>query len=111
MNYGTKLRTLLVVATCLNTALMATDVAQFHNETINLVYRIASVILNFIIVACATYYNNDFTIEGDTGTKITRQMKELRDHVPMTADEPEDAEILEDIEDEYIESEVQNGNE
>jgi hypothetical protein len=90
---------------------MATDVAQFHNETINLVYRIASVILNFIIVACATYYNNDFTIEGDTGTKITRQMKELRDHVPMTADEPEDAEILEDIEEEYIESEVQNGNE
>ena len=97
MNYGTKLRTLLVVATCLNTALMATDVAQFHNETINLVYRIASVILNFIIVACATYYNNDFTIEGDTGTKITRQMKELRDHVPMTADEPEDAETFEEV--------------
>lgn len=104
MNYGTKLRTLLVVATCLNTALMATDVAQFHNETINLVYRIASVILNFIIVACATYYNNDFTIEGDTGTKITRQMKELRDHIPMTAEEPEDSHIEE-------ESEVQNGDE
>ena len=97
MNYGTKLRTLLVVATCLNTALMATDVAQFHNETINLVYRIASVILNFIIVACATYYNNDFTVEGQTGTKITRQMKELRDHVPMTADEPEDAETFEEV--------------
>ena len=111
MNNGTKLRTVLVVATCLNTALMATDVAQFHNETLNLIYRIVSVILNFVIVACATYYNNDFTVEGQTGTKITRQMKELRDHVPMTTEEPEDAEVLEDIEDEYVESEVEHGAE
>ena len=82
---------------------MATDVAQFHNETINLVYRIASVILNFVIVACATYYNNDFTVEGETGTKITREMKELRDFVPQNVEEPEDAHVTE--------SEVQNGNE
>lgn len=75
MNTGTKLRTVLVVATCLNTALMATDVAQFHNETVNLIYRIASVILNFIIVACATYYNNDYTAAGAEGTGYTRQLK------------------------------------
>ena len=105
MNNGTKIRTILVIATCLNTALMATDVAQFHNETINLVYRIASVILNFVIVACATYYNNDFTVEGETGTKITREMKELRDHIPLTAEEPEDSFIEEE------ESEVENGEE
>lgn len=103
MNNGTIIRTILVIATCLNTALMATDVAQFHNETINLVYRIASVILNFVIVACATYYNNDFTVEGQTGTKITREMKELRDFVPQNVEEPEDAHVKE--------SEVQNGNE
>ena len=103
MNSGTKIRTILVIATCLNTALMATDVAQFHNETINLVYRIASVILNFVIVACATYYNNDFTVEAQTGTKITREMKELRDFVPQNVEEPEDAHITE--------SEVQNGDE
>lgn len=103
MNNGTIIRTILVIATCLNTALMATDVAQFHNETINLVYRIASVILNFIIVACATYYNNDFTVEAQTGTKITREMKELRDFVPQNVEEPEDAHITE--------SEVQDGNE
>ena len=95
MNIGTKIRTVLVIATCLNTALMATDVAQFHNETINLVYRIASVILNFIIVACATYYNNDFTVEAQTGTKITREMKELRDFVPQNVEEPEDSYIEE----------------
>lgn len=75
MNFGTQIRTLLVVATCLNTALMATDVAQFHNETLNLIYRIASVVLNFIIVACATYYNNDYSEEGCIGTGITRQLK------------------------------------
>lgn len=105
MNFGTQIRTLLVAATCLNTALMATDVAQFHNETLNLIYRIISVVLNFVIVACATYYNNDFTVEGDTGTKITREMKELRGHVPTTAEEPEDSHIVES------ESEVQNGDE
>ena len=75
MNKGTIIRTALVVATCLNTALMATDVAQFHNETVNLIYRIASVVLNFIIVACATYYNNDFTEEACLGTAYTRQLK------------------------------------
>ena len=95
MNNGTIIRTILVIATCLNTALMATDVAQFHNETINLVYRIASVILNFVIVACATYYNNDFTVEAQTGTKITREMKELRDFVPQNVEEPEDSYIEE----------------
>lgn len=103
MNNGTIIRTILVIATCLNTALMATDVAQFHNETINLVYRIASVILNFVIVACATYYNNDFTVEAQTGTKITREMKELRDFVPQNVEEPEDAHVTE--------SEAQNGDE
>ena len=79
MNIGTKIRTVLVVATCLNTALMATDVAQFHNETLNLIYRIISVILNFIIVACATYYNNDYSEEACIGTGVTRQMKAERD--------------------------------
>lgn len=75
MNNGTIIRTILVVATCLNTALMATDVAQFGNEKVNFVYRVISVILNFIIVACATYYNNDYTEAGAEGTGYTRQLK------------------------------------
>lgn len=79
MNTGTKIRTLLVVATCLNTALMATDVAQFHNETVNLIYRIISVVLNFIIVACATWYNNDYTAEACEGTGYTRMLKKDED--------------------------------
>lgn len=75
MNVGTKIRTVLAIATCLNTALMATDVAQFHNETVNFIYRILSVVLNFIIVACVTWYNNDYTPEACEGTGLTRQLK------------------------------------
>ncbi len=75
MNTGTKIRTILAVATCLNTALMATDVAQFHNETVNLIYRVLSVVLNFVVVACVTWYNNDYTPEACEGTGYTRMLK------------------------------------
>ena len=71
MNIGTKIRTVLAVASCLNTALMATDVAQFHNPTLDLIYRVVSVVLNFVIVACVTYFNNDYTPEGAEGTGLT----------------------------------------
>ena len=93
MNSGTIIRTVLAIATCLNTALLATDVAQFGNEKVNEAYKIISVILNFVIVACVTWFNNDYSVEADTHTKLMRQAKELRDYVPMTADEPEDSEV------------------
>lgn len=80
MNKGTIIRTVLVIATCFNTALMATDVAQFGNETLNLIYRILSVVANFVIVFCATYFNNDYSEEACIGTGVTRQLKaEKRD--------------------------------
>lgn len=75
MNNGTIIRTILVIATCFNTALMATDVAQFGNETVNLIYKILSVVANFIIVFCATYFNNDYSEEACIGTGMTRQLK------------------------------------
>jgi len=75
MNNGTIIRTILVVATCLNTALMSTDVTQFGNEKVNLVYRVLSVIANFVIVFCATWYNNDYTAAAAEGTGYTRQLK------------------------------------
>lgn len=80
MNKGTVIRTILVIATCFNTALMATDVAQFGNETLNLIYKILSVVANFVIVFCATYFNNDYSEEACIGTGVTRQLKaEKRD--------------------------------
>lgn len=96
MNSGTIIRTVLAIATCLNTALLATDVAQFGNEKVNEAYKIISVILNFVIVACVTWFNNDYSVEADTHTKLMRQAKELRNYVPMTVDEPEDSEVDED---------------
>lgn len=79
MNTGTKIRTILAIATCLNTALMATDVAQFNNATVDLLYRIVSVVLNFIIVACVTWFNNDYTPEACEGTGLTRMLKANED--------------------------------
>lgn len=87
MNFGTKIRTILAVATCLNTALMATDIAQFHNPTLDLAYRIVSVILNFVIVACATWYNNDFTPEAAVGTGLTRQLKNGEDGLDIVIED------------------------
>lgn len=75
MNNGTIIRTILVIATCFNTALMATDVTQFGNPTVNLIYKILSVVANFIIVFCATYFNNDYSEEACIGTGMTRQLK------------------------------------
>lgn len=72
---GTTLRTILAAATCLNTALLATDVAQFHNPTLDTIYKVASIVLNFIIVALATYFNNDYTEEARLHTGKMRLMK------------------------------------
>ena len=46
-----------------------------HNATLDLAYRIVSVILNFVIVACVTWYNNDYTPEACEGTGLTRMLK------------------------------------
>jgi len=87
MNFGTKIRTILAVATCLNTALMATDIAQFHNSSLDLAYRIVSVALNFIIVACVTWFNNDYTEAACEGTGLTRMLKSGNDGMDIVIDD------------------------
>ena len=87
MNFGTKIRTILAVATCLNTALMATDLTQFHNAKLDLAYRIISVILNFVIVACVTTFNNDYTPEACEGTGLTRMPKSEQDGLDIVIDD------------------------
>ena len=78
MNFGTRLRTVLAIATSLNTALMATDLTGFNNATLDTVYKIVSIILNFIIVACVTYYNNDYTEIAAEYTGMMRLEKEQK---------------------------------
>ena len=72
MNFGTKLRTVLAVATSLNTALMATDITEFNNPKLDIIYKVVSILLNFVIVSCVTYYNNDYT---ETACKYTGMMR------------------------------------
>lgn len=107
---GTILRTVLAVATSLNTALMATDLTGFQNEKVDFWYKIISIILNFIIVAIATYYNNDYTEEAIIGTDITRRLKDNPDiAVEITADEDYDEDDIEDPEE--PEAEPEDGDE
>lgn len=75
MNKGTILRTILAVAVSINTALAVTDVTSFENDKLNLIYKIASMVVNFIVVAINTYYNNDYTEEACVGTGMTRMLK------------------------------------
>ena len=100
MNIGTKIRTILVIVTSLNTALLATDLTGFNIAALDMAYKIASVVLNFIIVACATYYNNDYTEEACQGTGYARWLKAVRKGETFgdgLQDEPEIDEDAEDI--------------
>ena len=82
MNFGTKLRTVLAIATSLNTALMATDITSFNNPGLDIAYKVVSIILNFVIVACVTYYNNDYTEFAAEATGEMRAKKaELKGNV------------------------------
>lgn len=100
MNIGTKIRTVLVIASCFNTALMATDIAQFHNPKLDLIYKVLSVVANFIIVFCATWFNNDYTEEACRYTGLMRLEKASRNYDEITGedffDELDDVEEGED---------------
>lgn len=97
MNFGTKLRTVLAVATSLNTALMATDITEFHNTKLDIIYKVVSIILNFVIVACVTYYNNDYTELACEHTGEMRQKKaEYKGNVNGEYFHVDDEEVPED---------------
>lgn len=75
MNTGTKIRTALAIATSINMAIAAMDVAQFGNETANTIYKIFSMIANAIVVGLVAYYNNDYTKVAAEHTGAMRQEK------------------------------------
>ena len=109
MNFGTKLRTILAIATSLNTALMATDFTGFNNGTIDLIYKIVSIVLNFIIVACVTYYNNDYTEAACEFTGMMRLDKEQRKGIITGEDFYDDVEEI--IEEDFTEENFEEGEE
>lgn len=93
MNNGTKIRTIAFAVACVNQAISSVGAVDFGNATANMVYNIISVAVTIIAGAFALYYNNDFTVEGQTGTKITREMKALRNYEFETVEEPTDSEV------------------
>lgn len=101
MDNGSRLRTVLAIATSLNTALIATDLTGFQNEKVDFIYKIVSIILNFVIVAIATYFNNDYTEIAALKTGEMRQAKAEKntDYVgERFFDDDEDDDLNEDWE-------------
>ena len=97
MNFGTKIRTALAIATSLNTALMATDLTGFHNGTLDTIYKVVSIILNFVIVACVTYYNNDYTeIACETTGECRQRKAELKGDINGEYFHADEEEVPED---------------
>lgn len=100
MNKGTKIRTILrVVVSLQNTAVVLTASVQafaseYHIGWLTFAWAIFALVCNFIVDTVTTYYNQDYTPEGETGTLTTRQMKELKDYEWTPAEEPEDAEVI-----------------
>ena len=91
MNTGTRIRTALAVALALYTAFLKTDVTEFENATVNLIYQICMKMVTFAVIFLITYYNNDYTEEGAVGTQITREMKAMRNCTANQVEEPEDS--------------------
>lgn len=93
MNKGTKIRTIAFAIACVNQAIASIGAVDLGNHTANVIYNIISVAVTIIAGSFALYYNNDFTVEGATGTKITREMKALKDYEAETIEEPADSEV------------------
>ncbi len=81
MNNGTKIRTVLRIATSLqNAAVMVTAAVtalceQYHFTKLMVAWIIFTILCDFFISAITTYYNNDYTEEAALATGRMRQSK------------------------------------
>lgn len=98
MNTGTKIRTAAFAIACVNQAIASVGAVDLGNATANMIYNIISLSFTIIAGAFALYYNNDFTVEGMTGTQITREMKALRNQEYSYVEEPDDSFVIEESE-------------
>lgn len=97
MNKGTIFRTIARVIVSLNTAVYAVSVgiANLGFNKLTIAWAILTIAVDFAVAFVTTYYNNDYTAEGQTGTLVTREMKELANANWDYVEEPEDAEVIE----------------
>lgn len=81
MNKGTKIRTILRIATSLqNAAVMVTSAVtalceQYHFTVLMIVWIAFTIACDFFISAITTYYNNDYTEIACRNTGRMRQEK------------------------------------
>ena len=90
MDNGTRIRRTLLILTSINVALATLDVAQFENPTVNLIYKIVSVLVSAVVAGINHYYNNQYTKEGCIGTGLTRQLKAHPDDLYESEQAPEE---------------------
>lgn len=84
MNTGTRIRTALAIAIALYTAFLKTDVTDFGNDTVNLIYQICMKAVTFVVIFLITYYNNDFT---EVAAKYTADMRAEKARLKAEAEE------------------------
>ena len=89
MNKGTIIRTILAIATVINSGAIASGVAEFENPTVDAAYKILSFAATAVILFVNTYYNNDYTEEACIGTGLTRALKAGAEEVGDIEDDQE----------------------
>ena len=75
MNKGTIIRTILAIATVINSGAIAAGIAELENPTVNMIYKVLSFCATAVILFVNTWYNQDYTEEACIGTAITRQLR------------------------------------
>ena len=78
-NKGTIIRTILAIATVINSGAIATGIAEFQNPQVDMIYKILSFAATAVILFVNTYFNNDFTTAACIGTETTHMLKDDKD--------------------------------
>lgn len=116
MNTGTKERTAARILTSIGTVMAVWKVVfEFVLAEVGEVWiaaLVATIIACIVIAvdAWTTYFNNDYTAEGEIGTSITRDLKEDPTLVVEIKDEDEDDDDEDDEDDEDGDVEIGDGS-
>lgn len=93
---GTTLRTAGAIVIAINQAISVIAPPDFGNDTLNMAYKVISFFFTVAALAINTYYNNDYTSEGEIGTMVTRTLKDDPTMVVDVYDPDEDIDEIED---------------
>lgn len=92
MDFGTKIRTILVFLTGIFDTCMLFNIFQTDNNIVKFIILVVNI---FIFGYCAMYKNNNFTQEACEGTGYTRYKKAEKKSNGFIYTEPVDDDVLE----------------